>query len=148
MIFMIEYKSGNILESKCQAIVIPTNIKGIQGAGLAKQARDKFPHWNKKYHHWCVQEKSAIGKLHVYTTYPSQYIIGFPTKKDWRFPSKLIYIEIGLDALVNLLDQGFIYSIAIPKLGCGLGGLNWEKEVKPLIKKYLGLRHEHIDIYE
>ena len=60
-------------------------------------------------------------------------IINFPTKRDWRSKSKIEDIEAGLDALVSEIRARSIRSIALPALGCGLGGLDWEA-VRPLIE--------------
>ena len=73
----------------------------------------------------------------MFTTYigqlfPPKYIINFPTKRHWKEKSKIEYIESGLKVLVKEVKQLNIRSIAIPPLGCGNGGLNWEV-VKPMI---------------
>jgi O-acetyl-ADP-ribose deacetylase (regulator of RNase III) len=62
----------------------------------------------------------------------SRFIVNFPTKADWRTPSKLAYVDSGLKALVDEIAQRRIASIAIPPLGCGLGGLDWA-DVRPRI---------------
>src|SRR5690606_38584161 len=75
-------------------------------------------------------------------------IINFPTKTEWYKKSQYIYIEDGLKELAKIIVEYNIKSIAIPPLGCGNGGLNWEK-VKLLIEQYLGgLQDVEITIYE
>jgi hypothetical protein len=71
-------------------------------------------------------------------------IILFPTKEDWRNPSKICWIENGLKSLLKAITTE---SIALPKLGCGLGGLDW-KQVKPLLEKYFKNYKGLIEIYE
>ena len=70
----------------------------------------------------------------------------FPTKKHWRNPSKLEYIEKGLEKFVKNWDRLGANSIAFPRLGCGNGGLDWE-EVRPLMEKYLNPLPLQILIY-
>jgi O-acetyl-ADP-ribose deacetylase (regulator of RNase III) len=65
-----------------------------------------------------------------------KYIINFPTKRKWREKSRMEDIESGLTALVDKLRRLKTASVAIPPLGCGLGGLNWS-EVRPLIERAL-----------
>jgi O-acetyl-ADP-ribose deacetylase (regulator of RNase III) len=75
-----------------------------------------------------------------------RWIICFPTKQHWRNPSKLEWIDSGLK---DLREQLLLYtpkSIAIPKLGCANGGLNWE-DVHPLITKYLGDLETEVRLY-
>jgi O-acetyl-ADP-ribose deacetylase (regulator of RNase III) len=60
----------------------------------------------------------------------------FPTKKHWRSPSKIEYIEKGLEKFARSYEDLEIESIAFPRLGCGNGGLDWN-EVRPIMEKYL-----------
>jgi O-acetyl-ADP-ribose deacetylase (regulator of RNase III) len=76
------------------------------------------------------------GKMFVYATgfmMNPKYIINFPTKRGWREKSRIEYIKTGLNDLVNEVDRLRISSIAVPPLGCGLGGLDWHN-VKPMIE--------------
>jgi O-acetyl-ADP-ribose deacetylase (regulator of RNase III) len=61
-----------------------------------------------------------------------RWIINFPTKRHWRDASQLDDIRAGLVDLVVQLQQREISSVAIPALGCGLGGLEW-KDVRRMI---------------
>ncbi len=62
-----------------------------------------------------------------------KYIINFPTKRHWKGKSRMEDIEAGLKALVDVVKELGIHSIAVPPLGCGSGGLHWD-EVKPRIE--------------
>ena len=77
-----------------------------------------------------------------------RYIINFPTKDHWRANSRIEDIELGLTALVEEIQKRRIKSIAIPPLGCGLGGLSWS-QVRPRIEAALNeLTDVHIILYE
>jgi len=65
-----------------------------------------------------------------------RWIINFPTKQHWRDSSKLEWIDQGLIDLRKVLADNEISSVAIPPLGCGLGGLDWQL-VKPRIEDAL-----------
>ena len=54
------------------------------------------------------------------------WIIHFPTKKHWRHPSRIGWIREGLRDLVRVLQERGIQSVALPPLGCGYGGLDWD----------------------
>lgn len=135
---VLEYVSGDLFESDVEAIVITVNCVGVAGKGIAKEAKERYGHWNMSYHNWCSEDKVGIGKIHVYGRFLKnpKWIISFPTKRHWKNPSKLCYIECGLERLVEVLEERRISSISIPKLGCGLGRLNW-RDVNRLIKEYL-----------
>lgn len=83
--------------------------------------------------------------LHSYLE-DSKLIVNFPTKNKWREKSKMEYIVSGLDALIDLIKEKHITSIAIPPLGSGNGGLNWS-EVKQVIIQKLSCLSEDVDIY-
>lgn len=92
------------------------------------------------------RETHAARPGHEYRADP-EYIVNFPTKNDWREDSKLVYIKQGLPSLRRWMEKERIPSIAIPALGCGLGGLPWAN-VEPLIRRELGpLQNVLIELY-
>ncbi|MHB8684483.1 MAG: type II toxin-antitoxin system antitoxin DNA ADP-ribosyl glycohydrolase DarG, partial [Dehalococcoidia bacterium] len=79
------------------------------------------------------------GRMFVFDTgklTSPRYIINFPTKRHWRGKTRLEDIDAGLEALVAEIRRLKIRSIAIPPLGCGLGGRKWS-EVWPRIESAL-----------
>ncbi len=133
---MIEYKIGDILKENVEAVINTVNCVGIMGRGLALQFKKKFPDNFKAYELAVKNNEIHLGKMFVFDTHKShpRYIINFPTKNHWRGNSKLSDIEKGLESLLQEIKTRNISSIAIPPLGCGLGGLEWSN-VKPLIEK-------------
>ncbi len=134
---MLENTSSNILETSCEAFVNTVNCVGVMGKGLALQVKIKFPNCFEEYKLACANNTLNVGNVLVHKTglvTNPKYIISFPTKTHWKYPSKLSYIESGLKALVKAVKEHDIKSLAIPALGCGLGGLNWD-DVFPLIIK-------------
>ena len=148
---MIKYLTGNILESDAQALVNTVNTVGVMGKGIALQFKKAFPNNFRVYAEACKKDEVVIGKLLV--TQDSnleagvKLIINFPTKKDWRKPSEYSFIEEGLDDLIRVINEYDIKSIAIPPLGAGNGGLEWEK-VKRMIGNKLGDLDIDILVYE
>jgi O-acetyl-ADP-ribose deacetylase (regulator of RNase III) len=132
---MIETTQGDILKADTDALVNTVNCVGVMGRGVALQFKKAFPENFKAYEVACKAQQVQPGQMFVYDLnriYSPRFIINFPTKRHWKGKSRITDIEMGLTDLVNVLQQQHIRSIAIPPLGCGLGGLNWE-EVKPLI---------------
>ncbi|RMG23820.1 MAG: Appr-1-p processing protein [Armatimonadetes bacterium] len=140
---MIEYRTGNILECEADALVNTVNCVGVMGRGIALQFKKAFPENFEAYRQACKREEVQPGRMFVFETgrlVPPRYIINFPTKRHWRGKSRIEDIEAGLDALVAVVRQRGIRSIAIPPLGSGLGGLHWP-DVKRRIAEALG----HLD---
>jgi O-acetyl-ADP-ribose deacetylase (regulator of RNase III) len=133
---MIEFTSGDILKDDVEAIVNTVNCVGIMGRGIALQFKNAWPENFKAYEAACKREEVQPGRMFVYEvgqlTTP-RYIINFPTKRHWRGKSRIEDIESGLKALVSEIRQRGIRSIAIPPLGSGLGGLDWN-DVRPRIE--------------
>ncbi|MGL9815787.1 macro domain-containing protein [Enterococcus sp. DIV0098] len=133
---MLLYVDQNIFESPAQVIVNTVNTVGVMGKGIAKDYKKFYPEMFKEYQHFCEIGALDIGKLWLYKT-SNKWILNFPTKKHWRNPSKSEYIELGLKKFVSTYKEKNIKSISFPQLGVGNGGLDWEKQVKPLMEKYL-----------
>jgi O-acetyl-ADP-ribose deacetylase (regulator of RNase III) len=125
---MIGLRKGDILHSDAQALVNTVNCVGIMGRGIALQFKKAFPENFKFYERACERGEVRLGSVLVYDTgrlTGPRYIINFPTKKHWKSKSRLEDIEKGLQALVRTVRQLDIQTVAIPPLGCGLGGLKW-----------------------
>lgn len=134
---MIEYKSGNLLDSEAEALVNTVNTVGVMGKGIALQFKQAFPDNFKAYEAACRHDEIRLGKMFVYHTgklHSPRLIINFPTKRHWKGKSKIQDVADGLSDLVQVIRSENIRSIAIPPLGCGNGGLNWS-EVKLLIER-------------
>lgn len=128
--------TGNIFSIDTDVIVNAVNTVGIMGGGLALQFKRKYPEMFQDYSNICLSGKLDIGSIHTYNE-GGQVIVNFPTKKHWKDPSQLDYIEKGMVALNNfLVREDWVKTVAIPKLGCGLGGLDWNDVKKIIIKKF------------
>ena len=151
MMNKIEYRQGDILHDDAEALVNTVNCVGIMGRGIALQFRNAFPENFRAYEAACQAELVQPGSMFVFETgaltFP-RYIINFPTKRHWRGASRIDDIESGLQDLAETIRKNRIRSIAIPPLGSGLGGLDWN-EVKPRILAALqSLPDVEIHLYE
>ncbi len=136
---MIEFRQGNLLEADAEALVNTVNCVGVMGKGIALQFKQAYPENFRRYERNCAAGEVRLGEMFVFPTglltYP-KFIINFPTKQHWKGKSHLNDIRSGLVDLVNVVRVNDIQSIAIPPLGCGNGGLDWN-EVFPSIKAAL-----------
>lgn len=136
---MVKLTTGNLLEADVEAYVNAVNTAGVMGKGIALQFKQAYPDMFAAYRQACRAGEVRIGQMFVFERGGPgnpRYIINFPTKEDWRAPSRLAYIEQGLTALVAEIRRREIRCIAIPALGSGLGGLDWQ-EVLPRIRAAL-----------
>ena len=135
---MIRYVTGDLLTAECEALVNSVNCVGVMGRGVALAFKRRFPANFKAYKEACDRGEIEPGRMFVLRTDEllPRYVINFPTKRHWRGRSRLDDIRNGLPALVTEIERRRIRSIAVPPLGCGLGGLDWNV-VKPLIHEAL-----------
>lgn len=143
---MIGYVTGDLFQSDMQVLTNPVNTVGVMGKGLAKHFKIRYPEMFAEYKILCDAGQLTIGQLHLYPA-EDKWILNFPTKAHWRAKSKLEYIEVGLGRFVEIYEEQQIESIAFPMLGCGLGGLDWETQVKPVMESYLSDLAIDIEIY-
>ncbi|MFC5409138.1 macro domain-containing protein [Larkinella bovis] len=147
---MITLVQDNLLKSDAEALVNTVNTVGVMGKGIALQFREKYPLNYELYHKACSKKEIKIGKMFVTRTdrigHP-KFIINFPTKEHWKGKSKLEYIEQGLDDLIRVIQEYNIRSVAVPPLGCGNGGLDWNS-VKPILIEKLSHIEAEVYLYE
>lgn len=145
---------GDLFFSNMQTLTVSVNTVGIMGKGLASRAKYQFPDVYVVYQDACRSKKLQMGKPYLYqresfvdeeladepsslsTPNSNKWFLLFATKKHWRENSDMAGIEQGLQWVKDKYKTEGIKSLAIPALGCGLGGLEW-KDIGPLICQYL-----------
>ncbi len=134
---MIEITRGNILRADAEALVNTVNCLGFMGKGIALQFKKAYPGNYEAYRKACDAGEVQPGRMFIFelgSMLNPKYVINFPTKRDWRAKSRYEDVESGLKALIAEVRRLGIRSIAVPPLGCGLGGLDWRK-VRPIIEQ-------------
>lgn len=129
---MIRYSIGNLFNADAHVLVNPVNCVGVMGKGLALQFKKSFPQNFHNYKILCENNRVTPGRVD-FTEENGKIIINFPTKRHWRDKSNILDISAGLDSFVDIIMKlrrqgkfiGNPKAIAMPALGCGLGGLNW-----------------------
>ena len=148
---MITYTKGNLLQSDAEALVNTVNTVGVMGKGVALMFREQFPENFKAYERACKEKRVRLGEMFVTERKDllgPKWIVNFPTKGHWRYPSKIEWIEQGLVDLVRFIKEYNVRSIAIPPLGSGNGGLEWS-DVRNLIESSLSdLGVVNVIVYE
>jgi len=134
---MTEFKgmSGNIFASGSEVIVVTVNCVGVMGAGIALDAKHRWPDIADEYESACLNGRVSIGEI-FWAKKKNQQVAFFPTKTHWKLPTEMAYIESGLNALRGEIVNRSISSLALPHLGCSNGGLCWS-DVQPVIRAAL-----------
>lgn len=137
--------TGNIFKTECQTIVNTVNCVGVMGAGLALECRLRYPAMYEQYVNLCAKHRIDIGLLWLFKA-SDRWILNFPTKKHWKFPSKESYLHLGLQKFLDTYAAKGITSIAFPLLGAQHGGLDPAQSLK-VMESYLSKCSIPVEIY-
>jgi O-acetyl-ADP-ribose deacetylase (regulator of RNase III) len=142
---MIIEKRGNIFTTKAQTIVNTINCVGVMGAGIAYEFRLRHKDMFERYVELCEKKQIDIGKLWIYKD-SDRKILNFPTKYDWKYPTKEKYLHLGLQKFIDSYQKRGIESVAFPLLGAQKGGLNEEKSLE-IMHSYLSKCDIDVEIW-
>lgn len=140
---MIHELSGDILLSGAKAIVQGVAPNDDFHYGLALQLRERMPALYKDFRHFCQTQHPKSGGLWTWMSADSRYIVNlFVRDAAYDHGSKpghatLSHVNHSLHALRSFVQKEKINSLALPRLSCGINGLDWN-DVMPLIEKQLG----------
>ena len=132
---MITYTHTPLFQTQAQTIAIPVNIIGIMGAGVALEAKQRFPEILSLYAKLCRDHVLTVDAPQCVIANGQQLLL-IATKKAYHFPSRIEYIDSGLSYLSQNYEEMGITSLSLPQLGCGRGNLEWE-DVKLVMVKHL-----------
>jgi O-acetyl-ADP-ribose deacetylase (regulator of RNase III) len=145
---MIQFTAGDMFEIEADARVNTVNCKGVMGAGVALAFKQRYPEMFKDYAAKCRRGQIRPGKVDVWKTLAGDWVINFPTKRHWREPSRYEDIRTGLQDLRSYLELQGKITVTLPALGCGHGGLDWNR-VKHMIEVELdALKEASIYVFE
>lgn len=117
-------KYGNLFDSTAPAIGHGVNCKGIMGAGIAKQFADRYPDMYADYKEICEQGLEP-GEVHFYEA-EDRFILNIATQNNLGKDAKEAWVTAGLiNVAFNAADEGWD-RVAIPAIGCGIGGLHMD----------------------
>lgn len=113
------------MDAQAEALVNAVNTVGVMGKGIVLMFKERFPKNMTEYSFTCKHGEVVTGKMFVTETNESsgpKWIINFPTKQHWRNPSRMEWVEEGLQDLRRFIVENKVKSVAIPALGAGNGG--------------------------
>ena len=120
---MIVEKKVSVFNSGCNAMINTINCRGVMGAGLALEFKMRYPELFSQYESDCRKGLVRIGEVRKYNI-DGIIVLNFPTKDDWKYPSRLSYIEKGLNYFRDHYKEWNVSSVAMPPLGCNNGQLD------------------------
>ncbi len=140
---MIHELSGDILFSGAKAIAQGVAPNDDFHHGLALQLRERMPAMYKDFRHYCQTKHPKSGGVWSWMSADGRFIVNLFTREaaygagSKPGHAKISNVNHSLHALRDFVKKEKVGSLALPRLACGLTGLDWT-EVKPLIEKHLG----------
>lgn len=120
------------------------NCAGAMGKGIALQFKEMFPEMYMRYKNLCAMGTFKLGEVFEYN-YGKGYVFNLGTQATWRTKADIKAIEVSMRKMLHFAFNHQIKSIAMPKIGAGLGGLMWES-VKEVIEE-VAKEYPYIDLY-
>lgn len=137
---------GDLFKSDAQTITNAVNCVGVMGKGIARDFKERFPAMYSDYKGRCERGEVRVGEPYLYGSHRPPWILNFPTKDHWRSKSRLEHIVRGLQYLVAHYQEWGVTSLALPALGCGLGGLTWA-DVDPILYQHAASMDIPVELY-
>lgn len=137
---MIVYEGfGDLFDCSSHTVTCTTNCAGAMGKGLAKEFKERVPglydYYLSQFPRTNRPDPMLVNELRVFRVPDGRQVLLFPTKLHWANPSQLSWIDENLAKVARTYRELGIGSLALPKLGCTNGGLNYE-DVRPLIYRH------------
>jgi hypothetical protein len=129
--------------------VVSRGDRLVMGAGIAQQFKYKYPDlpdlWGKKV------QNGQLGLISTKSVWKASWakhdllLIGFPTKENWKKPSRMEMVVKSAKELKWVADFLDLKKVLMPRPGCGLGGLRWEdvkREISFLDERFVVINNE------
>lgn len=133
---MLKFIEGDLFDQPADIRINTVNCVGVMGKGVALAFKERYPLMFDDYRKACNRGEVQPGRLHTWDSPEGTTVVNFPTKRHWRQKSRYDDVEDGLRALHDYLKNRGTVRVTLPALGCGHGGLDWDR-VLELIRDHL-----------
>ena len=127
---MLVHRYGDILDAGVDAIIHGVNCQGRMGGGLARQIAERHPDVAATYTAACYLGYAGLGRI-LPVRDGDRWIVNAFTQDDIGPDARPWAIQDAVDTAVEWASQAGL-AVALPKIGCGIGGLDWEV-VEPIV---------------
>lgn len=127
---MLTYIQGDIRNTDCKNIAHGVNCRNRMGSGVAKALYEKWPVVKEQFHERYMQERNILGTVQPVVVESdgrtNRWVLNMFTQENYGYDGRR-YVNYA--ALVHCFTSVLTYGLkelAIPKIGCGLAGGDWD----------------------
>lgn len=152
---MITEIKGNLLDTDCKVIAHGVNCQNAMGSGVAKALYSKWPEVKFDYHKVCTKmlqhctNDDLLGHIFAVNS-DDKLIINCFTQQNYGYDGQVYLnyeaLEMCMRGVREFCKGYSVSEVAMPKIGCGLAGGDWEK-VKKILDKTFHKKHFHVKVY-
>jgi len=147
----IKYVSGDIFlnQHNVQAFAHGCNCQGVMGAGIAVRFKKDYPEMFDEYRRRCKAKPRQfnLGDSFLWKEKDKPFVFNLATQERPGRYATYQAIEAALVSMISQAKNEDITKIAIPRIGSGYGGLEWEK-VREVIEKVFEKWSGNLFVYE
>lgn len=137
----IEYIKGDLFTTDIKYIMHGCNNQGVMGSGVAKIIREKYPEAYKQYVLRSQEHRWQLGEVQFVETNGKVIVNAISQDNYGRDGARYVSYEAITEIMQKIETElsGKVDKIAMPQIGAGLGGGDWdiissiiEKELKTI----------------
>jgi O-acetyl-ADP-ribose deacetylase (regulator of RNase III) len=130
-----EFKVGDLVRSDEPVLAHGCNTAGVMGAGIARQIREEIPEAFRAYQN---EMPHALGSAQYVWT-GTRSVFNLMTQRVPGPDARYGAITMAFANMAEIMFHQGLDRVAIPKIGAGIGGLDFEGDVVPAIELGLSL---------
>lgn len=131
---MIDFLTGDIFTSTAPAVGHGVNTHGLMGAGIAAVIRRKYPSVYQEYHKHCKSPGLKPGTMLPLLGEDGRWVFNIASQDRPGPHARLTWLESGVEEAFRFCEENEIPAFAIPRIGAGIGGLEWEDVRSTLVE--------------
>lgn len=134
---IIEHRTGDLFSATdVGGILQGCNTQGAMGKGIALRFKQYYPEMYKEYRILCANRKFLLGMIFPWQDPKTgMWVYNLATQEWTGACAKVEYIRESLSKAIKHAEEHNLKSLAMPLVGCGLGGLSWDKDVHPVVQE-------------
>ena len=129
---MLTHRTGNIFTSDQPAIGHGVNCKGVMGSGIAVTVKKLFPEVYEVYRDYCREVGLHGGDMLPVLSNGGRVILNLASQEKTGANAHYDFLEASVRNAFSYCQQNGISGFALPRIGAGIGGLDWDRVLEIL----------------